>query len=67
MTPILDTTLSSAPKGMNRRVHPYIIDHDSGKKYVEIPYVVKGMDVSFAGILTNLKQIANTKLKYPHG
>ncbi len=27
-----------------------------GKKYVEIPYVVKGMDVSFSGILTNLKR-----------
>jgi universal protein Kae1 len=27
-----------------------------GKKYIELPYVVKGMDVSFGGILTNLKQ-----------
>jgi len=27
-----------------------------GKKYIEIPYVVKGMDVSFSGLLTNLKQ-----------
>lgn len=26
-----------------------------GKNYVELPYVVKGMDVSFSGILTNLK------------
>ncbi|MFH0867720.1 MAG: bifunctional N(6)-L-threonylcarbamoyladenine synthase/serine/threonine protein kinase [Candidatus Woesearchaeota archaeon] len=25
------------------------------KNYVELPYVVKGMDVSFSGILTNLK------------
>ncbi|MFT4303836.1 MAG: KEOPS complex N(6)-L-threonylcarbamoyladenine synthase Kae1 [Candidatus Woesearchaeota archaeon] len=25
-------------------------------KYIELPYVVKGMDVSFGGILTNLKQ-----------
>jgi N6-L-threonylcarbamoyladenine synthase len=24
-------------------------------KYVELPYVVKGMDVSFSGILTNLR------------
>ncbi|MBI5003016.1 bifunctional N(6)-L-threonylcarbamoyladenine synthase/serine/threonine protein kinase [Candidatus Woesearchaeota archaeon] len=30
-----------------------------GKKYVELPYVVKGMDVSFGGILTNLQ----TKLR----
>ncbi len=27
-----------------------------GKKYIEIPYVVKGMDFSFGGILTNIKQ-----------
>ncbi len=27
-----------------------------GKKYIGLPYVVKGMDVSFSGILTNLKQ-----------
>ena len=26
-----------------------------GKNYIELPYVVKGMDVSFSGILTNLK------------
>jgi N6-L-threonylcarbamoyladenine synthase len=26
-----------------------------GKEYVELPYVVKGMDVSFGGILTNLQ------------
>ena len=28
----------------------------NGKKYVELPYVVKGMDVSFGGILTNCKE-----------
>ena len=28
----------------------------NGKNYIELPYVVKGMDVSFSGILTNLKQ-----------
>lgn len=27
-----------------------------GKKFIELPYVVKGMDVSFGGIQTNLKQ-----------
>ena len=27
-----------------------------GKNYIELPYVVKGMDVSFGGLLTNLKQ-----------
>ena len=33
----------------------------NGKTYVELPYVVKGMDVSFSGILTNLKQKYNSK------
>ena len=28
----------------------------NGKNYIELPYVVKGMDTSFSGILTNLKQ-----------
>ncbi len=27
-----------------------------GKNYIQLPYVVKGMDVSFGGILTNLRQ-----------
>jgi N6-L-threonylcarbamoyladenine synthase len=27
-----------------------------GKNYIELPYVVKGMDVSFGGLLTNVKQ-----------
>jgi len=27
-----------------------------GRNYIELPYVVKGMDVSFGGLLTNLKQ-----------
>ena len=29
-----------------------------GKKFVELPYVVKGMDVSFSGLLTNVEQRA---------
>jgi len=29
---------------------------DKGKNLIDIPYVVKGMDISFGGILTNLKQ-----------
>lgn len=32
-------------------------------KYIEIPYVVKGMDVSFGGILTNIKQKYNQGVK----
>jgi len=29
---------------------------EKGKKYIELPYVVKGMDISLSGILTNLRQ-----------
>ena len=29
---------------------------EKGEKLIDIPYVVKGMDVSFGGILTNVKQ-----------
>jgi len=29
---------------------------DQGKEYIELPYSIKGMDVAFSGILTNLKQ-----------
>jgi len=32
-----------------------------GEKYIEIPYVVKGMDVSFSGMLTNLKRKYDSK------
>lgn len=34
----------------------------SGSKYVELPYVVKGMDVSFSGLLTYIENEARTKL-----
>ncbi len=33
----------------------------NGKNYIELPYVVKGMDVSFSGILTNLKHKYDSK------
>ncbi len=32
-----------------------------GKNFIELPYVVKGMDVSFSGIQTNLKQKVDLK------
>ncbi|MFH0876526.1 MAG: bifunctional N(6)-L-threonylcarbamoyladenine synthase/serine/threonine protein kinase [archaeon] len=32
-----------------------------GKNLIELPYAVKGMDVSFGGLLTNLKQKYNSK------
>lgn len=31
-----------------------------GRNYIELPYVVKGMDISLSGILTNLKQKAES-------
>lgn len=34
-----------------------------GAKFIELPYVVKGMDVSFSGILTFVEQLAKTKLQ----
>jgi N6-L-threonylcarbamoyladenine synthase len=33
---------------------------EKGKNFIELPYVVKGMDVSFGGLLTNLKQKLKT-------
>ena len=34
---------------------------EKGENYVELPYVVKGMDVSFSGILTDLKKKFDSK------
>jgi N6-L-threonylcarbamoyladenine synthase len=34
-----------------------------GKNYVMLPYVVKGMDVSFSGILTFVEDIVKGKKK----
>lgn len=34
-----------------------------GAKFLELPYTVKGMDVSFSGILTQAEQLAKTKLQ----
>jgi N6-L-threonylcarbamoyladenine synthase len=33
-----------------------------GKRYLELPYGVKGMDVSFSGILANIETLVNTSL-----
>jgi N6-L-threonylcarbamoyladenine synthase len=33
---------------------------EKGKNLIELPYVVKGMDVSFGGLLTNIKQKWNS-------
>jgi N6-L-threonylcarbamoyladenine synthase len=34
---------------------------ENRKNYIELPYVVKGMDISLSGILTNLKQKIESK------
>ncbi len=34
---------------------------EKDKNYIQLPYVVKGMDISLSGILTNLKQKINSK------
>ena len=36
---------------------------DPGAKFLDLPYTVKGMDVSFSGILTQCQELARTKLK----
>ncbi|CAO3698463.1 unnamed protein product [Rhizopus stolonifer] len=33
-----------------------------GKKYIPLPYTVKGMDVSFSGILSHIEKIAKEEL-----
>ena len=34
-----------------------------GTKYVELPYVVKGMDISLSGLLTHIEEVAEKLLK----
>lgn len=34
---------------------------EQGKNYIELPYTIKGMDVSFSGIQTKLKQMLESK------
>ncbi|KAI8892269.1 Gcp-like domain-containing protein [Globomyces pollinis-pini] len=34
-----------------------------GKKFIELPYGVKGMDVSFSGILSHIESVAGSMLK----
>ena len=34
-----------------------------GSNYIELPYIVKGMDVSFTGILTFIEELVRGKKK----
>lgn len=36
-----------------------------GKNYIELPYVVKGMDVSFTGILSKIEELVAGKAPQP--
>jgi N6-L-threonylcarbamoyladenine synthase len=40
-----------------------LIFNNRGTKFLELPYGVKGMDVSFSGILSFLEQFAETQLE----
>lgn len=42
--------------GMGFPGGPKIMELAKNGKYIEIPYSIKGMDVAFSGLLTNLKQ-----------
>ena len=33
----------------------------NGKNYIELPYIVKGMDVSFSGMLTYIEELQSGK------
>ena len=37
------------------------LEAEKGKNYVSIPYVIKGMDVSFSGILTHVSRLYQSK------
>lgn len=34
-----------------------------GEKFIELPYTVKGMDISFSGILSHIESVAKVMLK----
>jgi len=38
------------------------VEARKGGKFIDLPYVVKGMDVSFSGLLTSVQKIAKEKL-----
>lgn len=48
--------------GMGFPGGPKIQEHASkGKKYIELPYSIKGMDVAFSGILTKIQTMLDNK------
>lgn len=52
--PLVEKLAAKAGEGKERK-------NNIKPKYIELPYCVKGMDVNFGGILTNLKQKINSK------
>lgn len=49
-------------KGASNSADSYQLAKKGGK-FIELPYVVKGMDVSFSGILSYIEATAEEKLK----
>lgn len=50
--------------GLGFPAGPKIEELAKNGKYIELPYVVKGMDVSFSGILTKVQQLLERKTTY---
>ena len=54
--------LSNDPSpGYNIELEARKYTHEVPLKFVELPYVVKGMDVSFSGLLTNIEELTKSK------
>ncbi|KAK4387943.1 putative tRNA N6-adenosine threonylcarbamoyltransferase [Sesamum angolense] len=64
--PVRDTTLSRLKLLLTSESSCFGIDvtlAKKGEKFIDLPYVVKGMDVSFSGILSYIEATAEEKLK----
>lgn len=63
---LLSIMIAQDVRGINQRSHICFPSHQlakKGEKFIELPYVVKGMDVSFSGILSYIEATAEEKLK----
>ena len=51
--------------GLSDNIHPMgkviELEAQKGSKYIDIPYVIKGMDVSFSGILTHTSKLLDSR------
>jgi N6-L-threonylcarbamoyladenine synthase len=57
--PVLDLSCLASPltAGLGFNIEQLA---KQGEKYIELPYVVKGMDVSFTGLLTKIEKVSDT-------